>query len=112
MKIPFKHSGSLTFHMMVNAEERDMTIDLATGMVESVCNQIEIYPNPVTDKLKIRGLTDPVVARIFNIHGQLLFTANTEGHTREIDLSDLSAGYYIIMLETNKETVVKRFLRE
>ncbi|MCK4821108.1 T9SS type A sorting domain-containing protein, partial [bacterium] len=112
MKIPFSRSGSVTFNMIVNTEESVVTVNLATSLVESLCDQIEIYPNPVTDKLKISGLTGPAVARIYNIHGQLLLTANSDRHTGEIDLSDLSAGLYLIMFEMNKETVVKRFLKE
>lgn len=112
MKLPFKRTGFVTFNMMVNTGERKITIDLTSGLVEPVNTDIEIYPNPVSDKLNIRGLTGPAVAGIFNVHGKLILTTHTEGPAMEIDLSDLSAGFYILRVETDRETLVKRFLME
>ncbi|MCK4751691.1 MAG: T9SS type A sorting domain-containing protein, partial [Bacteroidales bacterium] len=109
MKIPFNKSGSVTFHMIVNTNESNVTVDLVTGLVETEDQQIAMYPNPVTDKLRICGLAGPAVARIYNVHGRMLISANTEGSTGEINVSDLPAGIYVIMLETNMETVVKKF---
>ncbi|MCK5693779.1 MAG: T9SS type A sorting domain-containing protein, partial [Bacteroidales bacterium] len=101
----------VTFHIIENAEERMVNIDLLTGMFVSELSQIEIYPNPVIDILLISGLSGPAFVRIYNIHGQLLLTAHTEGNRGEIDLSNLPGGIYMIMFEMGKETVIRKFLK-
>ena len=111
MRIPYNGSGSVTFHIIENAEERMVNIDLLTGMFVSELSQIEIYPNPVIDILLISGLSGPAFVRIYNIHGQLLLTAHTEGNRGEIDLSNLPGGIYMIMFEMGKETVIRKFLK-
>ena len=89
MKIPIQSKGTLTFHMLVNTAERVLNIDLATGLTEQADALMEIYPNPVTDRLNISGLKGPVRAGIYSIQGQLLSSMVTEGFVREIDVSDL-----------------------
>ena len=111
MRIPYNGVGSVTFHIIENAEERMVNIDLLTGMFVSELSQIEIYPNPVIDILLISGLSGPAFVRIYNIHGQLLLTAHTEGNRGEIDLSNLPGGIYMIMFEMGKETVIRKFLK-
>jgi hypothetical protein len=111
MKIPFNGSGAVTFHIIENTDERMVTVDLLTGVFVSELNQIEIYPNPVVDILLISGLSGPLVAQIYNIQGQLLFTAHTEGNSGEVDVSDLPGGLYMIMFESGKETVIRKFLK-
>lgn len=112
LKIPFNSSGSVIFHMIVNTDEKIVTVDLVTGMGESENEPVVIYPNPAADQLQIGGLSGSTVARIYSIHGKLLLTSYVEGHTGTINLSDLSAGFYLIMLETNKGTVVRRFSKK
>jgi hypothetical protein len=111
MRIPYNGSGSVTFHIIENAEERVVTVDLLTGMFVSDFSQIEIFPNPVVDILLIGGLSGPAFVRIYNIHGQLLLTAHTEENRGEIDLSKLPGGIYMIMFEMGKETVIRKFLK-
>ncbi|MEN8157249.1 MAG: T9SS type A sorting domain-containing protein [Bacteroidota bacterium] len=111
MKIPFIKSGSVTFEMVVNSDRRIVTIDLTTAVDESENRHVSVYPNPATDRLIISGVTGRAVARIFNIHGQLQLTTHTEEQTREINVSELPAGVYMIRLETEQGSVVKKFLK-
>jgi hypothetical protein len=111
LKIPFSGSGTVTFQIIENAEERVVKVDLLTGMYVSELSQIEIYPNPVVDMLLISGLSGPAFVGIYNIHGQVLLTAHTEGNRGEIDLSNLPGGLYMIMFEMGKETVTRKFLK-
>ena len=112
MKIPFHGGGSVSFDMIVNTDEDRLTIDLPTGLVESPHEELTIFPNPATERLNISGLSGQAEARIYNIHGQLMITALAGAPAGEINVSDLPAGFYMIMLETNKETVVRRFSKK
>ena len=101
----------MTFHLIENTDERMVTVDLLTGVLVSELSQIEIFPNPVVDLLLISGFGASLDARIYNIQGQLLLTAHTEGNSGELDVSDLPGGLYMIMLESGKETVIRKFLK-
>lgn len=111
MKIPFKGSGRVTFKMVVNTAERMISVDLATGVIETEKGDIEIYPNPLIDILHVSGLTGPVVARIYSIHGQEIVTFKTDGETGELDLRELPSGIYMLKLETDSIPVVRRFIK-
>jgi len=113
MKIPFTGSGSVGLNLVVNTTELTAVVKLTTGIAEPEENEgIEIYPNPVLDKLYIRGLMVPALASIYNIHGQLLLTTLVEGASSEIDLADLSMGVYLISFKTGSGTVIRRFLKK
>ena len=112
LKIPIQHSGTVTFQMMVNTMERALKMDLATGLTVQEDAFIEIYPNPVTDLLKISGLKGPLRTGIYNIHGQLLSTFVTDGNDREIDVSDLFPGIYILRITQDGKCVIKKFSKQ
>ncbi len=113
MKIPFRGKGPLSLNMVVNTRVQHVEMNLATGLnAPEEQEKIAIYPNPVHDKLYVRGLSDPALARIYNVHGQLLRTIPLEGSSWEIDLVDLSMGVYLISFKTGSGTVIRRFLKK
>jgi hypothetical protein len=113
MKIPFTGSGSVGLNLVVNTTKLTAVVKLTTGIAEPEENEgIEIYPNPVLDKLHVRGLMVPALASIYNIHGQLLLTMPVEGPSFVIDLADLSMGVYLISFKTGSGTVIRRFLKK
>ncbi len=113
MKIPFTGSGSVGLNLVVNTTELTAVVKLTTGIAAPEGNEgIEIYPNPVLDKLHVRGLMGHALASIYNIHGQLLLTTLVEGPSFVIDLADLSMGVYLISFETSSGTVIRRFLKK
>ena len=112
LKIPVYGSGPLTFHMMVNTTERVLSMDLSTGLVEKDPDPVEIYPNPVTDRLKVRGLSATALISISNIHGQELLRTRMETESGEIDLSELAAGMYLISIQMGGEKISRRFIRK
>jgi len=111
MKIPLSGSGQLSLHMVENTVERVLSLDLATGLTQEDLKSPEIFPNPVTDRLKIRGLKASSHILINDIHGRLLFSASMEAADGEIDLSALSAGVYMITIHMGEEKIVRRFIK-
>jgi Secretion system C-terminal sorting domain len=112
MKIPLKKNGTVIFHMMVNTMEQAMKLDLFTGLAEEVSEPIKIFPNPVTKGLNISGLRGKVRMCIYSIHGQLLTSLVTEEFPGQIDVSDLIPGIYMLRLENDGKTVVRRFNKQ
>ena len=65
---------------------------------------INVYPNPVKEKLNIEGNTGTLQATIYNSLGQVLSTHTV---TNIIDLSNLSKGTYFIKLYNNDGVIFK-----
>jgi hypothetical protein len=91
MNIPFNNSGSVTFNLLVNTEEKIVTVHLATGMVEFEKEDISIYPNPASQKLFIATgenlKTDKCQIKIINQFGATVFETRMNESRQEIDLS-------------------------
>lgn len=64
---------------------------------------VRVYPNPTSDYLFIqnRGLDKVQMLEIYNFKGQLVLKTRV---TDKIDISNLSAGKYIILLSTDRST--------
>ncbi|MDF2438453.1 MAG: Protein of unknown function precursor [Bacteroidota bacterium] len=74
-------------------------------------NQIRIYPNPANDCINVNCKPDNFVS-VQNLLGQKLIEIKTNGNTAKIDISDLSAGVYIISVKTETSTHTSRIVVE
>jgi len=112
MKIPYLGNGSLSMNLVVNTTALTAMVELTTGMAEpEEYEEIEVYPNPVLDKLFVQGPDGPAIARIYDIHGRLLLTIPVDGPSAEIDIHELRRGVFLISLETGSGTVTRRFVK-
>ena len=81
---------------------------------QDVKSQISIYPNPVIDNLYVNvgvGTQDNVLVEIATLYGQKIatetFTPSVNASYR-INVSDLSAGVYILKVQTaDKQSAIK-----
>ena len=60
-------------------------------------NQYVVYPNPAIDAVTIEG-ENLRQGKVFNIHGELLLLINISNN-KEIDISNLNKGIYLVELE-------------
>jgi hypothetical protein len=73
---------------------------ISRDTVEYYESNINLYPNPTTNKIVIKNSAKLEIESISisDLNGQLLF--NTEIDMNEIDLSGLSSGIYILKLSS------------
>jgi hypothetical protein len=75
-----------------------------------------IYPNPVNKNLILANLPLHSVVDIYNVIGSKIMAVQPEGRNAKqeatIDVSTLPKGVYFLKLQTEKETVVRKFVRE
>ncbi len=71
---------------------------------------IRVYPNPAEDILFIDGLTNPAMVSIYDISGKLIMIKQLT--TDEIDISSLAKGMYFIKVISDKQSLVRKFLKE
>jgi chitodextrinase len=78
---------------------------------ESIVN---IYPNPASTFINVDVINGHRVGRIriYNTVGALVKTLEMNGNEKEIDISELPTGLYIISIEDEKEPLVKQFIKQ
>ena len=72
---------------------------------------INFYPNPASDKLTIKFLQKSTI-EILNIESQIIKSINEAENQTVIDISDFARGMYFIKAKTDKEIIVKKFVKE
>ncbi|MFC2117395.1 T9SS type A sorting domain-containing protein [Bacteroidota bacterium] len=70
-------------------------------------DEILVYPNPVFAILNIKGL-EPKRLTVYNLSGQLMIYKESQNY---LDISSLLPGNYILMLDTGKKIIQKRFIK-
>ena len=89
---------------MINSEEY---------LNEITSSHIDIYPNPAKDEIRISSNERIEEVTIYNINGQRS-TVNgqqTSSTGMTINIANLNSGIYIIKINTEKENIVKRFIK-
>ena len=76
-------------------------------------NSISITPNPTSGIVEIESLAKVLNIEVFDLSGKKLFTQNQKNSQDElsnIDLSGFSKGIYLLKINTNENTIVKRIM--
>ena len=75
---------------------------------------VNIYPNPANTFINVNVINGNRVGtiRIYNTVGTLVKTLKINGNEKEIDISELPAGLYIISIEDEKEPLIKQFIKQ
>lgn len=72
---------------------------LGSGTEEELAHgQFEIYPNPATDKLYVKGLPQQKTINVYDIAGRLINTWNTKEIISEIEIGKLKKGIYLLII--------------
>jgi Zn-dependent metalloprotease/chitodextrinase len=75
--------------------------------------EVSVYPNPASSfvNVRINNGTKHGMISIFDVTGSLVKVVEIEGNEREINISELPAGLYIISIEDEKEPQTKQFIK-
>jgi hypothetical protein len=106
----------LSNETVLNAKEGEFTTTGESSINEVLANSIIIYPNPVTDELKIESVDCQINSvEIFDVSGRAVgagraLPLHNGGQT--INVSALPAGVYLIKINTDKGTKTERFIKK
>jgi len=77
-------------------------------------DKISIYPNPINDKfnIEIDNQKESCNLQIFNTIGQVILNKKIINTIEQIDLSGQAAGVYFVKVQTEKNTVVKKIIKD
>ena len=84
----------------------------ALGYISEITNNIQIYPSPSTNFINIKN-TNYTKSKIsiFNLNGELLITKCFINNTK-LDIKNLKKGIYLIKVQTDKEIITKKMIKE
>ncbi len=88
----------------------DIEIVETPGLAVSDANKInaQVYPNPTSDFIKIKGVEKIQKIRIFDLSGILVL----ESQASEADIRKLPAGQYILNVHTESEIISKKIIKK
>jgi hypothetical protein len=81
-----------------------------TGITETTATAIAVYPNPVRDVLHVQSLEAVEQVSICDISGKIL--KQTAAPDREVRVSDLEAGVYLVKIKTAAGEVTRKIMKE
>lgn len=86
--------------------------EIRHAKIETLREEVKIYPNPTYDFINISGSTSLEYAFVFNVEGQLIKQSTVEESAR-LDLSDLDSGVYFVKVsnENGFESKVNRIIK-
>jgi len=72
---------------------------------------INLYPNPTSDffKIELNGISTEMTVKIINLTGSVIRTFKTDG-AKEIDVSSLSTGMYMVLIDAGGKSWTKKII--
>ncbi|MBC8172818.1 MAG: T9SS type A sorting domain-containing protein [Chitinophagales bacterium] len=103
------YDGSVAESVMVNAD-----ISVAAENL-FISENVKVFPNPSSDRVTLKGLRDITMknVEVYDATGILVKEFSTEVSGRDyftMDISDLTAGMYVIRLQTDAYSISKNII--
>ena len=105
--ITASQSGNNNYHAAIDVSQ---VLEIQVlGLEESELSNLEIYPNPTSNYLYIRGNNSQATISIYNILGKKVMHAK---NINKIDVKGLSNGIYIIRIKEGLKEIIKKFIKK
>jgi hypothetical protein len=85
-------------------------LSTAINQITSEINEVNVYPNPATDKVYI-DYNQPIQVAVYNMAGSLLKSKMIQSQYDYISISDLQSGMYLIRSQ-NDNTFAKKLIKK
>ena len=90
-------------------KEDDEDID---NITEEQISSVQVYPNPVNDRLYIETQTLIQSIEIYDIYGRRQQLSAISCQSSVIDVENLKSGIYFVKINTEKGNIVKRIIKQ
>ena len=120
MGIYGKQDSSSIFHSsylkITNVGIPSLSFSTFNNIPQNNIYQLSLYPNPATNTLtltlsQLQQLQNATVS-IYDIQGEQLLHQNITEMQTQINISSFAKGIYIVKLQTDKETLQSKFVKE
>lgn len=103
-----------TFPAGISTEALAVNYTQYTSLAKSETNEIEVYPNPAKDFIRLKNtVNEPVNAvKIFNMQAGLVLNKQIDDVTSAIDISALASGIYFLEIQfENGSSATRKILK-
>ena len=117
MRVSMKYNAIPTScETFASGQVEDYTVNIVSGVAKiatvsgKAINEIKLYPNPTKSILNVSSVSENATFKVYNLLGQSIMNGRISNNS--IDVSNISAGAYILEL-TDKDTIsVNRFIKQ
>ena len=114
-RIEITHKGTLVNHNREN-DNRSINVlvsgynvaPLAVGDVNQT--NINVYPTKTKDFVNIQNATESTLVEVYSITGQKVKSVKLS-NKKQVDISDLAKGVYILNIKSNEKEISKKILK-
>ncbi|MCK4921657.1 MAG: T9SS type A sorting domain-containing protein [Bacteroidales bacterium] len=110
LSIPIVDSGPVEFEVMVNNEDKTLTMDLLTEIESNPEDSWRIYPNPTDEIIHISGMKEPAILEIHNLYGSLVKKSYLGAAANLIDVGNLNGGLYLFRFITGEAETIRKVM--
>ena len=75
-------------------------------------NRIILYPNPVQNKLFIKGLNENAIIKITDLTGKVIITTESQSIVNGLDVSKLNSAMYFVTISTKDSISVIKIIKK
>lgn len=94
-------------------QAEDYTISVATLAVSDVAkNSLKVYPNPVVDMMNVESAAKVKSVSVYDATGKLVSSNVMNAVKSQVNLSKLTAGAYVVTIETENGTQSVKIIKK
>ena len=104
------NANNYSYNNYFSADQSILTFNVIDylSIKDILFDNILIYPNPATNKLFIKGLSDVTEISIYDALAKLVLSKKT---SNEIDVTNLKKGMYTIKIVAEQKEAVQKFIK-
>ena len=113
-----KKDGNINGFVMSNVRYFDFSGTTSLSQINSMTNNMVLYPNPVRDMLQVRyesGSDENVQIRVFDIQGKTIILENMKTQTGanyiNIPFDSFQRGLYFCQLQNGLKSEIAKFIK-
>ena len=85
---------------------------LITDSPMGVESALHVYPNPVSDKLYIRGIMENALIKVSDVTGRLVYKGNLTSMNQELSVRTWNHGVYLVEIRSGREYFRIKLLKQ
>ena len=116
MRVSMKYNGIPTAcETFASGQVEDYTVNIVSAAARiastsKAITEIKLYPNPTTSILNVSSVSENATFKVYNLLGQTVINGKLSNNS--IDVSNFSAGVYILELTDKDTTTINRFIKQ
>ncbi len=97
---------------IINGNTKTVTTDIVSATPEMKNIELAIYPNPVTDVVRISGLEGAYTIKVISLLGQTVISTTGTSPEPTLNLSGQPSGLYLVRIETQGKLITRKLIKK